>query len=146
MKVLKIIGICFAVLVVVLVASSIARGTPQTPAQSSSTIGSGSSAVQALPPSAPAAAPVAPVPSGPATSVSEGGTYHVGEDIAAGSWKTTGPPDGAVMDMCVWQRARNDSGEISAVITSGIIQGPTSVTIKAGEYLILSGECAWNRK
>ncbi|WP_051734995.1 MULTISPECIES: hypothetical protein [Streptomyces] len=82
-----------------------------------------------------------PAPSGPATTISPG-TYLVGEDIKAGSYKTAGPSSSSVPN-CYWSRARNDSGELSAIIANELLPGPGRVTVKAGEIFETSGCEAW---
>ena len=81
---------------------------------------------------------------GPATTVSDG-TYQVGVDMAAGRYKTSGPPAGSTLDMCYWERARNDSGQLDAIIANEIVQGPGSVTVNKGEFATLSGGCTWTK-
>jgi hypothetical protein len=68
-----------------------------------------------------------PAPAGPQTTFSEG-TYLVGEDIKAGTYKTTGGSDG-----CYWARSKNDSGEADAIIANDLGGGPSRVTVKKGE-------------
>ncbi len=95
---------------------------------------------------APAPAPVTvieepPPPPGPAATIGNG-VYEVGVDVAPGRYKTDGPS--GPMGMCYWARNRNDSGEFEALITNGIVEGPGSLTINAGEFVEISGECTWN--
>jgi hypothetical protein len=95
-------------------------------------------------------APVAPVdqatpkiesvPPAPLTTFSDG-MYLVGTDIKAGSYKTSGPV--SPVKMGYWARMRNDSGEFSAVIANSIINGPARVSVKAGEYLEVTGGAVW---
>jgi hypothetical protein len=95
-------------------------------------------------------APVAPVdqatpkiesvPTAPLTTFSDG-MYLVGTDIKAGSYKTSGPV--SPVKMGYWARMRNDSGEFSAVIANSIINGPARVSVKAGEYLEVTGGAVW---
>jgi hypothetical protein len=95
-------------------------------------------------------APVAPVdqatpkiesvPTAPLTTFSDG-MYLVGTDIQAGSYKTSGPV--SPVKMGYWARMRNDSGEFSAVIANSIINGPARVSVKAGEYLEVTGGAVW---
>ena len=94
-------------------------------------------------PADPAAAPQAPVPAGPATDVSDG-IHQVGVDIAPGQYKTAGPDMDGLMPSCYWARLLNDSGEFSAIISNGNIQGPGSVTLNTGEFVELMGGCVWN--
>jgi len=73
--------------------------------------------------------PVEEEPVGPLTSIGEG-TYLVGEDVKAGSYKTAGPTS----DMCYWARRSDDSGELDAIIANDIVKGPGRVTLKKGEF------------
>lgn len=77
-----------------------------------------------------------PAATGPKTEFGDG-TYKVGEDIAAGTYKSTGPRAG--MPLCYWARMKNDSGGLDAIIANNNSQGPTRVTVKAGEYLQVTG-------
>jgi hypothetical protein len=92
-----------------------------------------------------AAAPASALPVGAATSVRDG-TYEVGKDIAAGRYKTAGPPTNATIRTCRWQSAKDDSGELRSIISSGDTQGPGSVTVKAGEFFQTSGGCTWTKQ
>jgi len=92
-----------------------------------------------------AAAPASAPPVGAATSVRDG-TYEVGKDIAAGRYKTAGPPTNATIRNCRWQSAKDDSGELRSIISSGDTQGPGSVTVKAGEFFQTSGGCTWTKQ
>lgn len=84
----------------------------------------------------------APVDSGPDASAVTAGTYAVGSDIPAGRYTTDGPASG----MCYWQRTTDDSGEFDSIITNAVVQGPSSVTINAGEFVTFNGSCAWTHK
>ena len=95
--------------------------------------------------SSTAAASAAALPVGVATSVRDG-TYKVGKDIAAGRYKTVGPPTNATLRNCRWQSAKDDSGELGSIISSGDTQGPGSVTVKAGEYFQTAGGCTWTKQ
>ena len=92
-----------------------------------------------------AAVSASAVPVGAATSVRDG-TYEVGKDIAAGRYKTAGPPTNATIRNCRWQSAKDDSGELRSIISSGDTQGPGSVTVKAGEFFQTSGGCTWTKQ
>ena len=92
-----------------------------------------------------AAVPAAAAPVGAATSVRDG-TYEVGKDISAGRYKTAGPPTKATIRNCRWQSAKDDSGELRSIISSGDTQGPGSVTVKAGEFFQTSGGCTWTKQ
>lgn len=83
-----------------------------------------------------------PEDTGPATSFRDG-TYKVGSDIAVGTYKTDGVSATGRADGCYWERASNDSGEMSAIITNNFNQGPDRVTVKVGEYFKVNGGCKW---
>lgn len=114
-----------------------------------------SSTPQAVPlpvvtaPAAPAvvapAAPAAVEPAGPATTVSDG-SYEVGTDMAAGRYKTSGPDKSSVIPNCYWGRSKDDSGNFSAIIANDNVQGPGTLTVKAGEFVKLSGGCTWAKQ
>lgn len=93
--------------------------------------------------SAGAATAAAPAkPAGPATAVGDG-TYQVGTDMAAGRYKTPGPPTSGDFAMCYWSRNKDDSGD--SIITNQLVKGPGSVTVKAGEFFEVSGGCTWTK-
>jgi hypothetical protein len=79
---------------------------------------------------------------GPATSFSGEGEYVVGEDIKAGTYKTTGPDGGFG---CYWERARNASGEFDAIIANNNLDGPGRVTLNNGEYFKTNRCQEWKR-
>ena len=94
---------------------------------------------------APAAAPAPPpATNGPATTFSDG-THKVGEDIAAGQYKTDGPPASNVMGTCYWARNNDASGEFDSIISNELVQGPARVTVKTGEYVNAAGGCTWTK-
>ncbi len=86
-----------------------------------------------------AAAPAAPA--GPVEEIGEG-TWRVGEDIVAGTYRTPGP-DSSGFGMCYWDRAADASGEFGAIITNGILEGPGVVTIEDGEVFTSNGCTPW---
>ncbi|MEV5353119.1 hypothetical protein [Streptomyces sp. NPDC052693] len=77
-------------------------------------------------------------PEGPLTSIDEG-TYLVGEDVKAGSYKTSGPSGG----MCYWARNKDDSGELTSIIANDIVKGPGRVTLNKGEIFETNGCDTW---
>lgn len=77
-------------------------------------------------------------PEGPLASIDEG-TYLVGEDVKAGSYKTSGPSDG----MCYWARNSDDSGELKSIIANDILKGPGRVTLNKGEIFETNGCDTW---
>ena len=70
----------------------------------------------------------------------------VTEFSAPTRYKTAGPPTNATIRNCRWQSAKDDSGELRSIISSGDTQGPGSVTVKAGEFFQTSGGCTWTRQ
>jgi hypothetical protein len=87
--------------------------------------------------------PTTTQPAGPKTTVSDG-TFHVGDDITAGRWKTDGPSADSVTHSCYWERTKDDSGSFSSIIANDNISGPTSLTVNAGEFVKFSGGCTWS--
>jgi hypothetical protein len=95
--------------------------------------------------SSAAVATVAPAaPAGPATTVGDG-TYEVGVDLEPGRYKTAGPSQSSIIPMCYWARHKDDSGEFRSIIANQNLQGPGSVTVKAGEFVEFSGGCTWTK-
>jgi hypothetical protein len=92
----------------------------------------------ATPPSPP---PVA----GPATTIGDG-TYLIGTDAVAGTWKTAGPPADSIVGMCGWSRNKNADGDLASIITNGFQAGPSVAAVKNGEYFTVTGGCVWAKK
>jgi hypothetical protein len=68
------------------------------------------------------------------------GTYLVGEDIAAGTYLSSG--DGT----CAWARLRGFGGTEAEVIAGAVASGPLSVTIRASDEGFTSSGCGgWAR-
>ncbi|HEX5567015.1 MAG TPA: hypothetical protein VFY14_08860 [Streptomyces sp.] len=65
-----------------------------------------------------------------ANSFAGDGEYLVGEDIAAGTYKTAGP-EGSWG--CYWERSKDASGEFDSIIANNNLQGPGRVTVNKGE-------------
>lgn len=63
------------------------------------------------------------------------GTWRVGEDIDAGSYRTQGG------DFCYWERLSGFSGEFGDIITNGIPTGPSTITIAASDAGFSSQGC-----
>ncbi|GES34216.1 hypothetical protein AB0G60_16660 [Streptomyces angustmyceticus] len=80
-------------------------------------------------------------PAGPDTTVGEG-SYLVGEDIAAGMYKTAGP-DASGSPLCYWERAKDSSGEMDSIIANDTPQGPARVTVNKGETFKTNGCKEW---
>lgn len=79
---------------------------------------------------------------GPATSF-RNGTFKVGVDIKAGTYKTLGSSSAAGGGYCYWQRARDASGELESIIANDFSAGPNRATTKAGEVFHTTGDCDW---
>lgn len=86
-----------------------------------------------------AEAPAEAVAEGPATSFTDG-TFLVGSDIEAGTYKTDGDDLGLG---CYWERASDDSGSMDAIITNNFGVGPDRVTVNSGEIFKVNGDCEW---
>ncbi|MET7904791.1 hypothetical protein ABZS86_26355 [Streptomyces sp. NPDC005355] len=83
--------------------------------------------------------------SGPPSSFSGEGQYLVGEDIQAGTYRTTGADKDSVIPNCYWARLKNASGEFDAIIANDNIQGQGRVTVNKGEYFKTSGCQDWQK-
>lgn len=75
------------------------------------------------------AAPPAPTGFGPGT--------HLTTKMKPGTYSTEGP-SGAI---CYWARLKDTSGDFSAIITNGTPQGPSTVTIAAGDAAFETSGC-----
>jgi len=84
------------------------------------------------------AATVPPARSGPATSVGEG-TYQVGEDMEAGSYKADCVGHG------YWARLRDDSSNNIIANDLKVNGGPMRFTAKKGEFVEVSGGCTFTK-
>jgi hypothetical protein len=70
------------------------------------------------------------------------GTWVVGTDIEPGTYRT----DGATGPGCYWARLSGLSGEFGDIITNGITEGPTTVTIASSDAAFESQGCQqWTR-
>ncbi|WP_406499200.1 hypothetical protein OG936_31045 [Streptomyces sp. NBC_00846] len=87
-------------------------------------------------------APKKTAPAGPATSFNGDGEYLVGEDIAAGTYRTTGPDSSFG---CYWERAKDASGEFGSIIANNNLNGPGRVTLNKGEYFKTNRCAEWKR-
>lgn len=81
-------------------------------------------------------------PSGPLSSFGTG-TYLVGEDVKAGTYKTKGPETGGFFENCYWSRNKDDSGEFESIIANDNLQGPGRVTLNKGEVFETNGCQNW---
>ncbi|MFD7917732.1 hypothetical protein ACFV3R_00590 [Streptomyces sp. NPDC059740] len=83
--------------------------------------------------------------SGPPSSFSGEGQYLVGEDIQAGTYRTSGPEKDSIIPNCYWARLKDASGELTAIIANDNIQGQGRVTVNKGEYFKTSGCQEWQK-
>ncbi|MFF6809079.1 hypothetical protein ACFZAG_04170 [Streptomyces sp. NPDC012403] len=82
---------------------------------------------------------------GAATTVEGDGQYLVGEDMQAGTYKTTGPEKGSIIENCYWARTKDASGEFGAIIANDNLQGQGRVTVNKGEYFETNGCQEWTK-
>ncbi|MEU8785743.1 hypothetical protein [Streptomyces sp. NPDC048637] len=85
----------------------------------------------------------AAAPAGPEAVVGQG-SHLVGEDIAAGTYRTGGPAASGG-PLCHWARAKNSSGDMDSIIATGIPQGPARVTVNKGETFETNGCKEWTK-
>lgn len=72
-----------------------------------------------------------------AESMPGDGTYLIGRQIKAGTYRSPGGQD------CYWARLRDTSGLASSVIASNRRRGPQIVTIRSGEAFASEGCNGW---
>jgi hypothetical protein len=88
-------------------------------------------------PPAPAT-PAPPAPAGPATSFGDG-TFVVGTDIAAGTYKAS------PSKKCYWARLSSTENELD-ILANHYATGPTTVTIKTSDAAFVSQRCGqWTK-
>jgi hypothetical protein len=89
----------------------------------------------------PSAAATAPAP---ATAGTYGpGTYRLGHDIAPGDYVTDGPT-GAIK-LATWSRLSATDGAMDSIIASGVVEGPTTITIKSTDVAVhFTGQATWH--
>lgn len=78
---------------------------------------------------------VPPTPAGPASKIRKDGTYLVGTDIAAGTYRSSGG------DFCYWERLSALTGSFSAIIANNADEGQQFVTILPGDKAFKSQGC-----
>jgi hypothetical protein len=70
------------------------------------------------------------------------GTYLVGHELAAGTYRTDGSGGS-----CYWERLRDTSGEFSAIISNQAVSGPSTMTVRGSDEAVrFSGGCTWTRR
>jgi hypothetical protein len=89
---------------------------------------------------APAATPPTSPEGGPMTSFGDG-TWHVGTDIAAGTYTSAGPAD--TWPECYWARAKDATGDLDSILANDNVTGRAEVTVRAGEYFTSQGCQTW---
>jgi hypothetical protein len=73
------------------------------------------------------------------------GTYVVGSDIKAGTYKTTGPEESTIPN-CYWARLKGTSGDFEDIITNGNATGQTTVTISSSDGAFQTNGCkTWKK-
>ncbi len=132
-----LLGIAALIVIIAVASGGKDTGTqPGTVAAPTSTTGATDAATQTQAPP--------PAPAEPANSIGPG-TYVVGKEVQAGTYHTTGPADASV-PICYWARLKDTSGDMSAIITNGTPQGPTTVTISKGDGAFETSGCAtWTK-
>ncbi|WP_225846852.1 hypothetical protein [Streptomyces sp. HPF1205] len=89
----------------------------------------------------PAVKPKPTAKPGPPTSFDGDGEYLVGEDIAAGTYRTAGPADFG----CYWERDKDSSGEFDSIIANDNLSGSGRVTVRMGEVFKTQGCQTWKK-
>ncbi|MFD3579771.1 hypothetical protein [Streptomyces sp. NPDC058644] len=68
------------------------------------------------------------------------GTFVVGKEVKAGTYRTAGPADDAIGD-CYWARLKSTSGDVADIIANGSTKGPATVTISPGDKAFQTTGC-----
>lgn len=76
-----------------------------------------------------------PAPAGPATKIRKDGTYMVGSDILAGTWRATGG------SLCYWARKSTLTGDLGSIIDNNLASGQQLVTILPGDKAFETQGC-----
>lgn len=82
-----------------------------------------------------------PVDDGPADHFGSG-KYEVGVDILPGQYKTKGPEEGFI-ELCMYNKYKDDTGDSDSLLSVDSTQGPASVTVEEGQFIEISGDCNW---
>ncbi|MEU5345088.1 MULTISPECIES: hypothetical protein [unclassified Streptomyces] len=73
------------------------------------------------------------------------GTFVVGDDIKAGTYRTAGAED-SVIPNCYWARLKGTSGDFEDIIANGNVKGPTTVTVSSSDGAFQSTGCkTWKK-
>lgn len=92
-----------------------------------------------LPIAAPSTGHTAGVPV-PRTAIFGDGSWLVGVEIPAGTYKSAGPTP-SVIPVCMWQRLSGTGGTLDEIITSDVSQGPAVVTIEPTDKAVKFSGC-----
>lgn len=127
-----------AVIFIIVVAASLGSGG-SAPTSPGPAVGS------SAPTSTTEATTAPPTQSGPLTTFGGDGTYRVGTDIAAGTYRSAGPaPDG--LGLCSWFRLKDTTGNDGTIIAFSNSKGPLVVTIGKSDGAFQTSGCQqWNR-
>lgn len=80
-----------------------------------------------------------------ASTIPGDGTFVVGTDIKAGTYKTAGPADSAIPN-CYWARLKGTSGAFEDILANGNTGGPATVTIRSGDAAFETSGCeTWQK-
>lgn len=83
-----------------------------------------------------------PKPAGPSGTIDGDGTWLVGQDVKAGTYRAKPGPD----DNCYWARLKGTSGELDDILANGNPTGPTVVTIRSSDKAFETSSCGtWER-
>jgi len=82
---------------------------------------------------------------GPADEFAGDGTFVVGDDIQAGTYRSAGP-QGGLISFCSWERLSGTSGEVGDVIAANATKGRTTVTIAATDKAFTTTGCKSRQK
>lgn len=74
------------------------------------------------------------------------GVYEVPQELKPGKYKTVGPNKDDVIPQCVWSRLKGLGGELSDIISNGIVEGPATITVKKTDKAVkFDGSCKWKK-
>ncbi|MPY96828.1 MAG: hypothetical protein GEU97_02310 [Actinophytocola sp.] len=79
-----------------------------------------------------------------ANTVAGDGVFVVGEDIKAGTYKTTGPAAGGI-GSCYYA-FKSGTGADADIIDNNLVQGPATVTVRAGQIFETTSCSKWKRQ
>jgi hypothetical protein len=92
-----------------------------------------------IPAAAPSTGHTAGVPV-PRTAIFGDGSWLVGIEIPAGTYKSAGPTP-SVIPVCMWQRLSGTGGTLDEIITSDVSQGPAVITIEPTDKAVKFSGC-----